>query len=93
MLRFFIGANNETGEVEIDKVRELFDIEFAGYTITEAQGRWTGKNEKSIIVDVQPMGWIVTRDMTRVEHLVEVLKEELKQESIGLQILPDITFY
>lgn len=90
MLRLFIGANNETGEVEVDKLVKLLDDTFSGYTVYETVGRWEGKNENSVIVEIEDER---TEYDSMVEHMIGRLKLELNQQAIGYQRLPSIKFF
>lgn len=94
MLRLFIGANNETGEVEIEKLRtKVLDRWFTGYTIVESLGCWKGGQEKSVIVEVMPEGGLLWT-VKEIKALCDVLKRVLKQEAIGVQqVAQPINFY
>jgi hypothetical protein len=50
--KLFVGANNKTGEVEVDKIIEIVGHYFAGFTVQEAIGVWQGKREKSVVVTI-----------------------------------------
>jgi len=91
MLRLFIGANNETGEVEKGAINSVLESHFGGWTMYDSMGYWNGGYEKSVVVEIQPK----SADMEsqwEVERLIGILKARLKQDSIGYQILPPINF-
>lgn len=84
--RLYVGANNETGKVEKAKLIKILDGRLMGYTLIDANGRWNGKNEKSIIVELNE------EKQGRVERLIADICLELKQEAVGMQVLPSVTF-
>lgn len=87
MYQFYIGSNNASHIVELDKIKEvLADYEIVGYTIINAFGVWEKTEESSVIVQVEG----ITK--AKALNLVEVLKGRLEQFSIGLQRLPEIQF-
>ncbi len=83
--RLYIGSNNQTGELEIDRIYSILDDHLEAYTIQLANGRWKSKNEDSVIVSITTTEKIANR-------LIEKLKVELDQEAIGLQKEPPIIF-
>ena len=89
MIRYFIGANNETGEVDIKAIRYIFDAHFTCYSIIDSLGRWEGKNENSVIVEVQPESEQTYSDF-EIHRLCKILKARLQQDAIGYQILPKL---
>lgn len=87
MYQFYIGSNNASHIVELDKIKEvLADYEIVGYTIINAFGVWEASEEKSVIVQVEG----ITK--AKALNLVEVFKGRLEQYAIGLQRLPEIQF-
>jgi len=83
--RLYIGSNNQTGELEIDRIYSILDDHLEAYTIQLANGRWKSKNEDSVIVSITTTEKIANR-------LIEKLKVELDQEAIGLQKEEPIIF-
>ena len=86
--RLYIGANNTTGEVEKDKLLAILDAHFEGYTVTDSVGRWQGKNEKSVIVDIATDD----RHIVTVRVCVNQILKELSQYSVGVVQLPAMQF-
>lgn len=84
--RLFIGANNETKRVDDYEMKRTLDKYFEGYTVVLAFGRWKGKNEDSRIVEIE------TGSDYLLPTVIEELKKVLKQEAIGHQELPSISF-
>lgn len=83
----YIGANNETGKLELDKLRATLDKWYKGYTIVHAVGAWEGQREPSVIVTIQP-----SHGYTVLVARMQELKRELKQEAIGVQEAPELRF-
>lgn len=84
--RLYVGANNVTGKVEKAKLIKILDGRLMGYTLIDAIGRWNGKNEKSVIVELQE------EKEERVQRLIGQICLELKQESVAVQVLPALMF-
>lgn len=86
MFNLYIGANNETGQVETDKIVRIVGKQYRSYTIIEAMGYWLDKPEKMVIVQIQPESSVEI-----IDELIQELKKALKQEAIGFQITPPLT--
>jgi len=78
LYKLYIGANNETGETEIKKAVKIISEYYEGFTIIKTSGYWQGKAENSFIVEIN------TDNTKAIGLLVIGLKEELKQEAIGV---------
>jgi hypothetical protein len=84
--RLFIGWNNETKELESEKIHNITSKYFDGFTSILAQGFWKGTAEDTRILE------IMTDQRTAVYNLTDELKRELKQESIMLETLKGVEF-
>lgn len=82
----YIGANNTTGQVEIDTLTHLLDGFTDGFTIIKSDGVWKGKHEGSVVVVIQS-------EPEYIEVLMKVLKEDLQQEAIGYQLVNELKFF
>lgn len=74
----YIGANNTTGELELDKIRDILDRNFSGYTIVHSVGAWEGQREPSVIVTL-------ASSIDELMNTIRNLKDELAQDAIGIQ--------
>lgn len=83
---FFIGWNNQTKKLEVDKIESILNHHHEGYTIYFAQGCWKGQKEKSCVV-------VVTDSKSNILKSLRELKRVLKQEAIGYQIAPRLEFF
>lgn len=82
----FIGANNETGDVEIDVVHNILAKRFPeGYTVLSGAGYWQGGSEPMVLA-------IVTGLPEYVTEVAAELRDELEQQAVGVQFLPAIQF-
>lgn len=69
----YIGSNNDTHVLEIEKIKDILNMYQEGYTIIEAQEIWQGKPENTAIIEIYG-------DYNPV--LLSELKYNLKQDSL-----------
>jgi hypothetical protein len=79
----YIGANNRTGQVEIDKIVRYIGHVFSGFTIVDSIGYWQGKAEKSIVVTI----FTDEKDRWFMIEYVKGLATMLMQDCIILQTI------
>jgi hypothetical protein len=84
--KIYIGANNDTGRLELAKAKGIIAKMFEGFTVYQAKGYWLGKPEKTAIIE------ICTSDKDKIDSLIKVLKVELKQDAIACNVLPALKF-
>lgn len=84
--KLFIGSNNRSGKLEINKISNIITKYFDGFTQQLVTGSWKGVKEKTLIV------MITTNSSSKITKLIEDLKTELEQEAIGLQTEKPIKF-
>lgn len=88
-LSAFIGSNNETGEVDIETIKDgLKQFGFAGYTMIKATGYWQRVAENSInliVYEYTDLNMNVTIDLN-FKSLMEYLCKELDQFEIWYTI-------
>lgn len=87
MYRLYIGSNNETKELELDKIKEIVSRYYDGFTIILAVGYWKGSEENTAIVEISE-----NTSGNWNSAVVSSLRNELRQEVIGIQHLPELTF-
>lgn len=81
MTKLYIGSNNISHICEVEKVEQVLNKYFDGYTIVNSQGYWRGNKEDSIIVSISNgVG----------NNIIEELKEVLQQESIMVEVISSI---
>jgi hypothetical protein len=71
--KLYIGSNNETKELELDKITEYLNNQLEGYTIIKTIGYYNGKAEESCIIEIYGSYNLA---------IVGELKKILKQDSI-----------
>jgi hypothetical protein len=86
MFKLYIGSNNETNELEIQKIKGITGAVFEGFTFYEAVGYWKGLEEKTAIIEIE------TEEEDKIQNLIETLKKELKQEAVAVEVLPSLKF-
>lgn len=81
LLRFYIGADNKTRELEKDKIVSLASRWYKGATFIETTGIWEGEEEKSCILEVQ-----TDYNLEYAHNFITNSCKVLKQEAIGLSV-------
>ena len=71
--KIYIGSNNDTKILELDKIQNILNIWIESYTIIQATGVWKGTKENTAIVEIYG---------TYNLGIIELLKRELKQDTI-----------
>jgi hypothetical protein len=84
--KLYIGSNNKTGKLELSKIQTILNRYFEGYTIILGNGSYNGKNEQMALVE------IATDEKELIFKAINALKKGIKQESIGMSIIPNIDF-
>lgn len=77
---FYIGANNSTGIVDIQAIKDYFQYKVNGFTMYESTGLWLTNFEPSAVVEI--IGTLEDR-YQMVSHRKE-LERILEQKSILL---------
>lgn len=84
MYNLYIGSNNHTGKLEIERLTKEVAERFESFTIIRATGYWKGTAEDTAIVQIQ------SDNEFQIEALIVRLKFILNQQAIGLSITPDL---
>lgn len=50
--KIYVGSNNETGILEITKIKEILRNGQCGYTLTTGRGYWKGNYEDVAIIEI-----------------------------------------
>jgi hypothetical protein len=80
--RLFVGADNKTNKIDMERVRSLVGKYFEGATIINATDLWQGTYEESAVIHL--LG--TAQDSGAVRSLAETLREELQQECVLLLV-------
>lgn len=79
----YIGSNNTTHKLELDKIEQVIGNTFEGFTIYEVIGYWQHKQEKSARVEIL----ISENQEINIVKLCKELKTILGQDAIMLEIV------
>lgn len=79
---FYVGANNTTGELEIEKIEALVAAHFNEFTAYEVIGYWRRKKERSLKIEV-----ITDESAPAIARIAKELKEKLNQEAVGFEVV------
>jgi hypothetical protein len=82
----FVGSNNVTHKVELDKLTNILDEYLDGYTITNAKGVWQGTHEDSVIVTIANISdqW--------VRLIAKNVRVNLDQNAVAIQLVNNLEF-
>ena len=74
---FVVGSNNETKKLELEKIQDLFNSMFDGFSISFNVGFWKRTKEQSCNIAV-----LTTIKEEKIKYFLAMLKADLEQESI-----------
>lgn len=86
MYKLYVGSNNETKELEMDKIESILQANLDGYTLYSARGCWKGVSEDSVIIEVQGVSY------EKIMEIASTLRDSLEQDAVALQEVPDLSF-
>jgi hypothetical protein len=81
----YIGSNNETKELELDKIKQIISRSHDGFTIYTATGAWLGSEEATAVVLIHDIP-------EKIMATIAALRIDLHQDAIGYQIAPTLNF-
>lgn len=84
-LQLFIGSNNTTHKVEVNKLKRVLDKYHQGWTMQNAIGSWLGTEEQSVTV-------IINDELSTIKNTMLVLKRVLKQDAIAYHEVTPLEF-
>lgn len=64
------------------QLTDLIDQHFDGYTLYTVEGRWKGKPEDALVIELASHG-----AFSRVKVLAEAIKELNQQESVLIEVI------
>ena len=85
---FYVGSNNKTHELEVDKIEQIVSKYFDGFSTFEIVGYWKGNKERTLKVEV-----VTEVDTTIVAKVAKDLKEQLQQDAIMVEVLDSNTMF
>lgn len=82
----YIGADNITGITDIETINNILGkCHPNGYTVFGGNGVWHGQSEPCTMA-------VVTGTQQEIQATAELLRDELRQEAIGVQFTAPIAF-
>ncbi len=81
----YVGSNNDTHELELDRINKIASGNHDGFTLYTATGHWLGTEEATAVL-------IIHDDPAKVMATIERLKTDLHQDAIGYQLAPLLQF-
>ena len=88
-INYYIGSNNETHVVEIDKALSILSKHYEGMSISELIGYWQGSQEKTMLASIV----CDTVDYTEVKQVCKELNTTLDQQAIMVEVLDSNTLF
>lgn len=79
---FYVGSNNATGMLEVEKIEAVVSSHFDGFTAFEVIGYWKGKKEKTMKVEV-----VTDETDAKIIKVAKELKNALEQESVLVETI------
>lgn len=79
---YYIGHNNKTQELEIEKIESIVSNHFEGFTASEVIGYWRGSKERTLKVEV-----ITDETPAKLSKIGKELRDKLEQESVLMEII------
>lgn len=81
----YVGSNNDTKELELDRINRISARNHDGFTLYTATGHWLGTEEATAVL-------IIHDEPAKIMETIEALKSELHQDAIGYQLAPLMQF-
>jgi hypothetical protein len=81
----YIGCNNDTGKLELEKIEAIAGGRHDGFTLYTASGYWLGSKEPTAVL-------VIHDDPGKIIRTITDLKIELDQDAIGYQVAPTMNF-
>ena len=81
----YVGSNNDTHELELDRINAISARNHDGFTLYTATGHWLGTEEATAVLIIHDVP-------ARIMATIEALKIELHQDAIGYQLAPTLQF-
>jgi hypothetical protein len=80
-----VGANNQTGRVERDRLAAILDARHQGWTIRDGLGSWQGQREESVTV-------LLSDDADAIMRTMRAIVAELDQDAVAWHEVAPLRF-
>lgn len=81
----YVGSNNDTKQLELDRINAIASGNHDGFTLYTATGHWLGTEEATAVL-------IIHDDPAKIMATINTLKKELHQDAIAFQEVPTLQF-
>lgn len=81
----YVGSNNTTKQLELDKINKICSDNHDGFTLYTATGHWLGSEEATAVL-------VIHDAPAKIRATIARLKSELIQDAIGYQLAPTLQF-
>jgi hypothetical protein len=71
-----------------DFIRFVVCPRFDAFTVSEALGFWKGQSESTMVLSISCENY----DAPKVQEIAELYKKQFRQDSVGIQQLPALSF-
>ena len=78
----YVGHNNSTKELEVERIIDITGRHFEGFTTEQVVGYWRGSRENTLKVEI-----VTDSSDATITRLCKELRAELEQDAIMLEIL------
>jgi hypothetical protein len=75
--QLYVGANNETGQIELNALQSVLSGFHAGYTIVHGSGVWQNASEPCVVVTI-------SCSEQRARATAARIRDVLRQQAVGL---------
>lgn len=79
---YYVGADNDTHALEVDKITGIVAASFDGFTAFEVVGYWKGMRERTLKIEV-----VTEKADSELVKIARELRIALNQESVMLEIV------
>lgn len=80
-----VGANNETGKVERERLAKILDARHQGWAIRDGLGSWQGQREESVTV-------LLSDDADAIMRTMRAIVTELDQDAVAWHEVAPLRF-
>lgn len=88
-INYYIGSNNDTKELELDKALAILSGYYEGMSVSEIIGYWQGVKENTAQISI-----VCERvDYTTIKSVCKKLNGDLNQQAIMVEVLDSNTIF
>ncbi|MDD4290607.1 MAG: hypothetical protein PHH83_05070 [Patescibacteria group bacterium] len=88
-INYYIGSNNKTHRLELEKALEILAEFYEGMSVSELIGYWKGNQEKTALISIV----CETVNFTEIKAVCKKLNTALEQDAIMVEVLDSNTLF